>query len=256
MASDIVFVDKNSFFIKTIDFNLINEIYYPVISELNSFLKNKISSYSLYFTGSVASGTSINFISDLDIIFFCYSNDLIERFFFVEIEKKILLEYNFITKIDFNIVNKFDIKNITVLEKFYLKYLSVYISGIKIHELVEPIKILSLPFENLPKLRERILHIRNKILLSDDIKLRSIYSKSIMRSIVRSGFELCMRKELFYTKNIDLCFKIFSNHFPYKVEQMKMVYLGCYDIILDEKEILFIFDNFAIWMLDEYEKIN
>jgi hypothetical protein len=75
--------------------------------------------------------------------------------------------------------------------------------------------------------------------------------RQIMKRILRSGFEMVIEKEKFYTNDVRLCYQYFCKNYPNKAQDMaKVMNLFLYPLD-DLQEIVLIADNLIQWMLSE-----
>ena len=140
--------------------------------------------------------------------------------------------------------------------QFIIKNLSLCIFGEDVSEQIKKFKPTNEIIENLPLLKTRINKIKNKFnqkLTSEETQQICL---SIMRSILRAGFELCIEKEKCFTKDITHCLMIFSKYFPAQKEKMKVVFDLTIVPINDKQKITNILDDLGMWLMNIYQTVK
>jgi hypothetical protein len=84
-----------------------------------------------------------------------------------------------------------------------------------------------------------------------DFELRNC--QEIMKLILRSGFELVMRRVGKYTPDLYICYRDFSKYYPQKSTEMRQVLDWFLNPISDKSLLNYFIDKFGKWLLKEIE---
>jgi predicted nucleotidyltransferase len=223
---------------------------------VNEYKKNhKDSLHSIYVKGSIARGTPIPNISDIDTLTL-FKGDVESlnfdwmKSFITDLEAK----YPFCT--GFDLVNKSADDVITGKNKIapiLLKTMGVCVDGTDLIPSLPNVKpgkgafITTWGYRKFINKKINLLNTHNKI---DDLNFQC---KWIMKRILRTGFELVMERSQYFTKDLYPCYEIFSNYYPEKREEMKEVLFFSINNTASSKEILRILSSIGIWIADEIE---
>lgn len=79
--------------------------------------------------------------------------------------------------------------------------------------------------------------------------------QSLMKCLVRSGFELVMEREGKYTNSLYTCYEAFSKHYPEKKDYMYIALNTCLNPITDKRLLIRFIDDFGVWMVIELLKM-
>lgn len=167
--------------------------------------------HSIYLRGSVAKGIAIHNISDIDFIILVLEPLSYEdkNFLYNVIEKEVCELYPFINGIELHGQDLNSLDGVKV--QFLFKTQCICIFGEDI--------IPSLPRFKLGK--DAIAHAFS---LNNDIAntLKGLHTCGwIMKRLIRVGFELCMLDARCYTRDLYLCYEIFSRYYPQQTTAMK-----------------------------------
>lgn len=179
--------------------------------------------YSIYLRGSVANGTAIQSISDVD---FCIIslNHLTnnEKEFIRQIASEINNSNTFITRFDIGFYTADEI--ISVKEKVLLKLRSICMYGnVLADQITDPrsgrdvcVTLLGLESEII-KTRDEIVH---GLYTPENV---AATCKWMAKRVVRSGLELVSKREGCYTRDLYPCWKTFSEYYPQYQREMERV---------------------------------
>jgi len=229
-------VDKNGFINNPCSVNLIQKEFKE---PLDMSVKHAIDHlgknlHSIYLRGSVAKGNAVKNISDIDLYIITDSGDK-DTSWKETSEKEICGIYPFVSGIEFHIET---IENVLSRksEQFLLQTQSVRIFG----------KDLSFPQASFKIGKECYIHI---FFIGKDIKdfYRYISQEPeeeipdicswIAKRIVRTGFEIVMKKENLYTRDLYPCYKSFVKYYPEREKQMyELLELAVYPV--NDKEVI------------------
>lgn len=190
--------------------------------------------HSIYLRGSVAKGNAVKNISDIDLYILADSGDK-DTSWKETSEKEICGTYPFVSGIEFHIET---IENVMSKksEQFLLQTQSVRILG----------KDLSFPQDSFKIGNECYIHI---FFIGKDIKdfYRYISVEPeeeipdicswIAKRIVRTGFEIVMKRENLYTRDLYPCYKSFVKYYPEREKQFyELLELAVYPV--NDKEVI------------------
>lgn len=249
-------IDKDGFLIKKASLKLIELDWLKAVKTTVDKYKKEfgVNINSIYVRGSIAQGTAIKGISDLDMIIIF--NKIVS-----EKDEKIALKIERMLKKEFPLIKYYNI-NLTTLEKvknskklsFFLKIQSVCVYGQDASVELPKVKpgkdtaihssYLKLIFENR---RAEILKIKNKEQIKNSCS-------ALMKVILRVGYELIAKKEKAFTRDLYFCYKGFIKYYPEKNEEMYKVLDLALNPTSDKKEIFNIMIIFEDWLMNEIRK--
>ena len=193
----------------------------PVYKLVNLIiLKTANDLVSIYLRGSVARGTAIDNISDIDI-FVITSTDIssVIRDQIYKLGNRINEAYPYVTRVDIAFYNRNFI--LVAKEKVLIKYRSILLYGENLSiniPLLKPGLDTSLTLSNLANDLDKIRV--SKFHDDEDIRLSCRW---LAKKIVRSGLEIVAKNELVYTRDLYKCWESFSKHFPGHKNKMYQV---------------------------------
>lgn len=251
-------VGQDGFFTNPFEISNIQDRYLPIIDEViknyrDIFQPNLLS---IYLRGSVASGSAIEYVSDLDMI--AIGNKNFDKSYKKLLEQKnarLFQEFPFITKFDCSYITLFDLLNRGYRDRyqFIIKHLSICIYGEDISTQLKKFAPTKEIIFNLPRLERRIENTKTELdeeLSSDQIKQICVI---IMKLLVRCGFELCVERESFFTRELSTIFSIFSKYYPSKKDEMNEA-LALVLNPTDNKAIIHrILDQLGMWLVLNYK---
>ena len=211
--------DKNGFLINPCSINLIQPEFKDALELSVEHAKKHLGDnlHSIYLRGSIAKGTAVKNISDIDLYIVTEDNETETRWKETS-EKEICNRYTFIRGIEFHLETTENVLS-RKGEQFLLQTQSVKIFG----------KDLNLPQFSYKIGKESYAHI---FFIEKDIKDFYKYISEepdedipdvcswIAKRIVRTGFELVMKRENLYTRDLYPCYKSFIKYYPERENQM------------------------------------
>ena len=215
------------------------------------------SLHSIYVKGSIARGTPIPNISDIDTLTLFKGN--VENLDFNWINSfnaHLQSKYPFCT--GFDLVNKGAddvIAGKNKIAPILLKTMAVCVYGIDLIPSLPEVKPGKGAFVTTWGYRK---YINNNIKVlngQDRIDNLDLQCKWIMKRILRTGFELVMERSQSYTRDLYPSYEIFSNYYPEKEKEMKEVLFFSINNTAASSQILRILNNIGTWLADETETI-
>ena len=182
------------------------------------------SIHSLYLRGSVAKGTAIPHISDIDTFCVTFSeNTTLEKAWKKDFQRDLCKTYPFQTGVEM-----WCIPQQVVLHspkdspiKVLIKTQTLCLWGQDLAPQLPPVKpgpALITHTPNLIKELQEVLETLPTMISPSDIQQECQW---IMKRIVRTGFELVMEKEQTYTRDLYPCYVAFAKYYPEQSTQMK-----------------------------------
>lgn len=253
-------IRTTSFFPKDMDGNIQNPCVWSNIPkewrntfpEIIEAYKKKFSPrlISVYVRGSVADGTAILGLSDLDTFCVVSGNEPgIQYIDLLEIQKNLDEKFPFVRGFDsFYVSADFLRKNSWMINT--TKNASICIYGEDVGEALPKIKAGAPTIMHLQNFDNSILAARRRINAYKENKdpqtLLGI-SRS-MKLLIRMGFELVCEQEKEYTRDLGLCFQSFAKYFPTQAPLMYKALQLAFDSEADDIEVKDTFDALASWM--------
>jgi hypothetical protein len=201
------------------------DIIADIIVEYRNAYKDKV--HSIYLRGSVAQGLDIGTVSDLDMFALLYNENSnyihwksvswIKQF-----QKRLFEKYQLQNKIDLGYSTYVpDVREMNLKIQMVLKTQSLCVWGQDIIPEIRKFKpgkemILNLKWleSDLNETIEKLTATEN----TDDIKE---LCTSIMKIIIRAGYELVIVREAKFTNELYQCYQTFSTYYPDKEQLMK-----------------------------------
>lgn len=251
-------LDKNGFVINNFSLDNIQSKYLCVVEDiLKSHLLNfKDVIDSIYLRGSVLKGVAIENVSDVDTITISKRELTIEE---KEIKNKIarylLKKYPYLNGVELLFIEKKKILESKKLQ-FLLKTQSKCIYGVDLCPDLPNFGLNKSSYAHSKHLSKSITKTIKKFKESKNCEDKKIICSWIMKRLVRVGFEIVMKKEKFFTRDLFFCYKSFIKYHPSKQQEMyRAVELAIYPIC-DEIEILKLISNLGTYLSYEIEKIK
>ena len=240
-------IDKDGFIVNPTSLENLQPDWKPAINSLVDIYKAKHGDklVCVYIRGSVAKGEAVKDISDLDS--FAYvklKQEEIKSDWISKAEQELITKYPFITKIEIDTlpVSK-AFKNIVILNQS----LCVYGDPLDVPKL-KPGKEMAI---HAPRLEKRMSRIsKNLEAANDEAKIKRLCVQ-LMKTILRTGFEITMERSKKYTRDLYPCYETFSEYYPEKESQMKEVLCYALNPSSDKSKIKKIFNDMGDWLLEE-----
>lgn len=214
--------------------------------------------HSLYIRGSVAQGTSIQNISDLDTIAIFSREIITTDIQILNVVKSILIEnYKFVTDIELSV---FSLDEILLNEEkkpsnFLIKTQGLLIYGKSVSNLIPNYKpnveLAQMLFLNLKPSIEN-----TKIRLKEDHSQNYIeyVCRWIMKLIVRDAFLLIMPELGVYTRDLYPCAEFFTRYYPDYRSKMELALNYAINPITSKEKIVEVLDTLGCFILGEFQK--
>ncbi len=217
--------NKSGYIVNDASFTKIQNKWKPIIEDVkNAYIKHLGKNlHSIYIKGSVARGRAIDNVSDLDTIAFVTLPDKdININWRIAFNKKIKRKYKFLTRVEI-IVDPVEEIILNKLNRITLKTQSVCIYGDNLSKNITPMmpsENMTLHIDSIQKNIEFTLDYFKDKRTKKEVEDKC---KSTMKKIVRSGFELVMKKSNKYTRDLYLCYSKFAKYYPKHKDKMRKV---------------------------------
>ncbi len=216
------------------------------------------SIHSIYVRGSIANGTAINSLSDVDTIAVLNSEIPQDKLWVKDENSNLKLKYDFITRVEFVFVefSKIIDSNEEIKKQFILKTQSVCVFGDDL--------IPSLPdFKPTKEITCVMGHDfstqleKTRVLIEslEDEKRLERECKYLMKDLIRTGFSLVIEKEQAYTRDLYPAYELFAKHFPEKEKQMFEALNLALNPTSDKEILLKITGQLGTWIATEVDRM-
>lgn len=243
-------VDENGYLESNLSLENIQAEWKPAVDDFAKIVARFAGNIkSVYLRGSVASGASIKSVSDID--FLIVTNQPIskkERQQINEASNK--LNYDFITRFDIDYFVVDEILNIR--ERTLIKIMAICVYGEDISKIILPLKPGIDTAISLGSLSREIKDTIDKIGAGyySDSNTRDM-CVWLMKRLVRSGFELVSERVKSFTRDLYICWKVFSQFYPEKKGKMYYVLYLAINPTDDPLEVREIIEAIGYWLIDE-----
>ncbi len=252
--------DRDGYIINHSDWKKINPIFLPVIYDVVNTYSTHLQDdlHSVYIRGSIPKGIGIEGVADLDTIAVTKQNlnkSQLKRL--KEVEQELNQKHTCVDGIELSFYGIEDILNTSSFSiiSFILKTHGICAFG---EDLIP----------QLPRYRadealanDHLIHLQGQIKnacddLQDNSDMEDIKDccKWIMKIIVRAGLALVINKANSYTRDLYPAYKLFSEYFPEKENDMKKALEYAITPIIDVNLLLSFLNEFGTWMVSEAEK--
>ncbi len=257
-------MDKDGFIVNPTSKDKIMDHWINIISDIIEQYRNKYTNevHSIYLRGSVAQGLDIEKISDLDMFALIYdkNNNYISWknvSWTKQFQKKLYMKYQLQSQIDLGYstytpnINKMDLKI-----QMLLKTQSLCVWGQDIIPKIQEFKPGEEMIINLRWIESDLNNTLQKLQSTDNSETIKKLCKTIMKIIVRSGFELVIQREAKFTNHLYQCYETFSKYYPDKKKSMHKaldLFLNPTDI---KSTIILIIEELGFWIVKKSKNIN
>ncbi len=246
-------LDKEGYIVNICSLDKVQEQYSPVVEEMLELYQEHfaVHLHSVYLRGSVAKGTAIPPISDIDTIAVSHTKLSKEA---LQPKRKMMdyleSKYNFLEGAEVHFQSLADIHQDRRLQ-FLLKTQCVCIFGEDLNPSLPKFKPGKDGRPHSDFFEQDLAKLKNWLTVEKDPKDIRESCNWIMRRMVRIGFELVMEKEQCFTRDLYPCYERFSKHYPEKQEEMyELLKLAVYPVG-DAKVIMEKVDSMADFLLKE-----
>jgi uncharacterized protein len=213
--------------------------------------------HSIYVRGSVAKGSAILEISDIDTVLvtdFSLTSQAAQKL--EKIRTELIQKYSpRLPKIEFWVLGKAKFADTPRLQ-FVLKTQCVCIFGENLIPTFPAFKLGKEAFGHVASFEQEILDIRAEILAETDPQELQDICVWLMKRILRTGFELVMLRSQKFTRDLYPCMTTFCEFYPKHTESMRAVLNLALNPSEDKTKILTIIDGLAVFICTEIKQGN
>ena len=221
--------------------------------------KNDI--HSIYLRGSIAKGTAIDNVSDIDsfavlkadnmMSINAFSRDKIEAWA-KESEEKLIAKFPFATGLEVGLVPFESVEDRSNIYNFIIKVGATCIYGDDLASQIAPYKLShDIAFQT------KYIHFHLEQFWSEypneTEEEKKLWLNWLMRRFLRLGMEFVMQDEQRYTRDLYFCYESFAKHYPERAEQMYSALELAINPQTNEEVITFV-RNFGDWLVNEASK--
>ncbi|WP_372364991.1 hypothetical protein [Candidatus Uabimicrobium sp. HlEnr_7] len=247
-------VDQQGNIIKEASIDKIQSQWLPIVEEVKNTYLNQYgtSLHSVYIRGSVVRGEAVENISDVDTLAII---KLAKKDIDVSWEKnfneKLKKDYPFCTGVEICAI-PFDERNVSDIP-LMIKVHGVCIYGEDLNNEFKNIKIGIPAMVHTPLLGKDIQYLRQMLAKDNNDHFYEEKCRWIAKRILRTSFEILMEREKKYTRDLDLCYDVFSKYYPEQCEEMKKVLELALKPTSDKNKIAEMLDSIGLWLVNKVD---
>jgi len=223
------------------------------VKEIQARLPNLI--HSIYLRGSVARGSAVKGISDIDIVIVT-KNTIVdfdkswERPFIKVVRQR----YHFVDDIEFGIVSYQSLFNFSrpIGVRILLKLQGRCIKGEDLIPRLPEVYPNKSSFIHIPYFHA--FQKRIKFTLQTKEVYLPVFVPWVAKRYIRTGFELCIEKENFFTRDLYKCYEVFGKYYPEKKHPMYNLLGQALEPTLSQDQLLSLVNTFGEWLQSEVHK--
>ena len=251
--------DIEGFIINEASADMIQPPWTSVVEDVkDSYLNNWQKIHSIYIRGSIARGSGVEGISDVDTLAVVYGDKKdLDHSWVLNFKQEMLEKYPFCLDVELKCV---PLNRLLNLEDEYCHTLRMIVQITAVCIWGDDVRPL------LPKFKPGRETMKCALVLSDNIdrlinwreqyKFTPRSCQWIMKRILRSGFEIVMAEANCYTRDLYPCWQIFSRYYPEKREQMKQALHWAINPTDDHTEILSFLQDFGGWLVARVQQLE
>lgn len=231
-----------------------------LVDEIVLLCKHHLQSnlLSVYVRGSVARGTAVLWVSDVDAFAVIKGNRwAVDLSWIGGVQQVLDDQYPFQTGVELQCVSDREILEATISEfvRFTIKTLSTCVYGEDVSEFLPKYKFGEFLATDVRDFAKGLNDVTSA-LTSDGLDKDSTRAicRWIMKSFVRTGFYLVMLQEKTYSRDLYPCFKVFCKYYPEQEKDMGKALVMAVDPIDDAQNLLFFVSAFGNWLTAEIER--
>ncbi len=245
-------IDTNGFIINPASSEKIQEEWKPVIDAVISAYRHAYGEYlrTIYIRGSVAKGQAVQYVSDIDTYAYI---DLpkaeVNEDWTAEAKKEIMAKYPFVQGVEMEPGPMSEFSEDTIVLN---QSVCVYGTPPEVPKL-KPGKDLAIHAPS-SGFRKKITNFQQFYEAETTDEETSKRCVTLMKSLLRAGFEITMERSGKYTRDLYRCYEIFSEYYPDKEPEMREVLHLALNPTADKQKIKETIDGFGMWLLEEVRK--
>jgi len=251
--------DENGNLINEAGLDKIQEKYQAPIDDVIEIQREQFGDRltAIYIRGSVAKGTAIDDISDLDTITLVDMTkeelDNLDTSYRKRVGEEMKEKYPFLEKVELPIFSK---ENISFQMQFLLKTSAVCVEGEDISKDMKPI---ALNKENAStirgKLDKNITEAVEEINEAEDGKTVQKALQWVSKRMLRAGALLVATDGKKYTRDLYPAYEIFSEKYPEQEESMRQALEYALNPISERTKVINFIEEFGSWLVEQDKKV-
>lgn len=241
-------VDEEGYIINPCSIEKIQEVWNPVIADVIASYREHCGDtlHSVYVRGSVAKGTAIENVSDLDS--FSYVNiprEDISYDWLREAEREIADRYPFAEGVEMNMDS---VQNVETNRIMLQQSICVY--GPDLSKDLPKLKPGKDMIVHAFTLDQRMDWLKSKL---DTLEGADLQDKCVwlMKGFLRTGFELTMDRSKTYTRDLYPCYETFSKYYPEKEPEMREALMLALNPTDDKEKLVRLMEGLGTWLEHE-----
>jgi hypothetical protein len=254
LIGDFLPVDAAGYLINPCRYELIVPPWSDVVAAIKAayieHLAEKV--HSLYLRGSVAKGTAMAEVSDIDTFAVIFGErHEIDRSWIAAFRQRMAIQYPFQTGIEIGFVPYRAVCDADGAggSRFMIKTQSICLWGEDLAPFISQYKPGRALVGHAFGLKEDIRQVIERLPSMEDGATVKGWCQWIMKRLVRTGFELIMEQERAYTRDLYPCYVAFSRHFPAQEHQMKHALEQAIKPSDNKEELARFLDVFGAWII-------
>lgn len=253
-VGDVLPVDAEGYLVNPCRSDLIVPPWSDVVAAVRAAYLQHLAEkvHSLYLRGSVAKGTAIPGVSDVDTFAVILGErEAIDPTWIGAFRHRMANQFPFHTGIELEFVSHQAVCDAKAARgsRFLIKTQCVCLWGEDLAPSIPPYR----PGRDLAEHAFEIKQDKRQVMerlpaLEGDPTVRG-WCQWIMKRLVRTGFELVMEQEQAYTRDLYPCYVAFCRHFPAQEQQMKQALEWAIAPSDDKEAIAQFLDDFGAWIV-------
>ena len=217
--------------------------------------------HSIYLRGSIAKGTAIDNVSDIDSFAVLKADNMMSTNAFTrdkieawanETEERLIARFPFTTGLEVGLVPFESVEDRSYIYNFIIKVTAACIYGNNLASQIAPYKLShDIAFQT------KYIHFHLEQFWSEyhneTEEEKKLWLNWLMRRFLRLGIEFVMQNEQHYTRDLYFCYESFAKHYPQQAEQMYFALELAINPQTNEEVITFVRD-FGDWLVNEASK--
>lgn len=245
-------IDSEGYVINPTSHEKIQPEWKPLIGDMVEAYKRHCGDqlHGIYLRGSVARGAAVSGVSDVDSYAYTKQEDGIDKSWTKEEEKILLVRYPFAEGIEFAIDPiKFAKEDKVMLAQSICLYGTDLTKGVA---KLKPGRDMVVHVLTLGDRLEWFEKRLQKIESDEEIKKACVW---LMKTFLRSGFELAMARSKTYTRDLYPCYETFSQYYPELEPKMhEFLYLAL-NPIANKETLRGMATEFGEWLQKEAKQV-
>lgn len=224
------------------------------VEEINEAYRSHLGKalHSIYVRGSVARGTAIAGISDIDTFaVITTSRWQVDLSWASTVQRQLDRKYSFQTGVELQFVTEqeaLDPRNSTAIG-FVIKHLAACTWGVDLADRLSKYRPGSYLVEGIHSIEASIKQFRRAAGKPLDAAQTRKLCQWLMKKIVRTGFLLVVERERSFTRDLYPSYVAFSTHYPQQAPSMRTALELSIDPVDDIDELRSFVDDFGAWMV-------